>query len=127
MSTGKSLKTGLNIEEGSRTIREHDHKRKGKAIFRTRLDSQRGEWISLGGSELGLAYFNYFLTEICLYLQNGSSELSANFRSRRSQSVGHDGKKSEMRHSRNESYDELKVGSFPNDTHYVEHMEYPAP
>jgi len=80
------------------------------------VDSQRREWISLGGSELDLDDFNYFLTEICQYLFTGSSEMSENFRGRRSQSVEHDERNLDVRHSPKESYDELKVVSFPNDT-----------
>jgi len=41
--------------------------------------------------------------------------MSENFRGRRPQSVEHDARKDRMPHSPNESYDDLKVGSFPND------------
>jgi len=41
--------------------------------------------------------------------------MSENFRGRRSRSVEHDARKNRMHHSPNESYDDLKVGSFPND------------
>jgi len=42
--------------------------------------------------------------------------MSENFRGRRSRSVEHDARNLEVRHSPNESYDDLKVGSFPNDS-----------
>jgi len=42
--------------------------------------------------------------------------LSENFRGQRSRSVEHNARNLEMPHSRNKSYDDLKVGSFPNDT-----------